>query len=33
MAKFFGKIGYAVSKDVRPGVGMGKLLSESISAI
>ena len=31
--KVFGKIGYAISKDVRPGKGTGKLLSESISAI
>ena len=25
MAKFFGKIGYAVSKDVRPGVWDGEI--------
>ncbi len=25
MAKFFGKIGYAISKDVRPGVWDGEI--------
>ena len=33
MAKFFGKIGYAISKDVRPGVWDGEITEFSRNAV